>query len=35
LHFKYKFAKGETDKSFGTNVARIAGLPEEVIKVAQ
>jgi DNA mismatch repair protein MSH6 len=32
--FLYKLAKGACPKSYGTNVARLAGLPERVIKRA-
>ena len=32
--FLYKLAKGACPKSYGTNVARLAGLPERVIQRA-
>lgn len=32
--FLYKLAEGGCPKSYGTNVARLAGLPEEVIEMA-
>ena len=35
IKFAYKFEEGETAKSFGTNVARIAGIPESVIRLAE
>ena len=33
--FKYKFIKGFADKSFGINVARMAGLPLSVVAKAE
>lgn len=33
--FLYKFVKGECPKSFGLNVARMAGLPEQVLSIAK
>lgn len=33
--FLYKFVKGECPKSFGLNVARMAGIPEGVLKSAK
>lgn len=32
--FLYKLAEGACPKSYGTNVARLAGLPEEVVEMA-
>lgn len=29
--FKYKFKKGSAEKSFGVNVAKMAGIPDDVI----
>lgn len=34
ITFLYKFVKGECPHSFGLNVARMAGLPQSVLKVA-
>ncbi len=33
--FLYKFVEGACPKSYGFNVARLAGLPNEVIRVAR
>lgn len=33
--FLYKFIRGECPKSFGINVARMAGLPERVLAKAR
>ena len=33
--FLYRFIKGECPKSFGLNVARMAGIPENVIRKAK
>jgi len=33
--FKYKFIQGSTEKSFGINVARMAGLPPSVVAMAE
>ncbi|MEA4882256.1 MAG: DNA mismatch repair protein MutS [Clostridia bacterium] len=35
LTFLYRLARGSVDKSYGLNVARMAGLPREVIRRAQ
>jgi DNA mismatch repair protein MutS len=35
LVFLYRLARGSVDRSYGLNVARMAGLPREVIKRAQ
>ena len=34
ITFLYKFIKGECPQSFGLNVARMAGLPDEVVASA-
>ncbi|KAL4460959.1 hypothetical protein ABPG74_016431 [Tetrahymena malaccensis] len=34
IHFKYKYIKGSSEKSFGVNVAKMAGLPDSVIDKA-
>ena len=33
--FLYKFIRGECPMSFGLNVARMAGLPQKVLQIAQ
>ena len=33
--FLYKFVEGACPKSYGFNVARLAGLPNEIIRVAR
>ncbi|XP_061180194.1 DNA mismatch repair protein Msh6-like isoform X2 [Saccostrea echinata] len=35
ITFLYKFVKGACPKSYGFNVARLANIPEEVVKVAK
>lgn len=35
ITFLYKFAKGACPKSYGFNVARLANIPEEVVKLAK
>ncbi len=35
LTFLYKFIEGKADRSFGVNVARMVGLPEQVIQRAE
>lgn len=33
--FMYKFVEGDCPKSFGLNVAKMAGLPEKVLNLAR
>jgi len=33
--FLYKFAKGNCPKSFGINVARMAGIPKKALELAK
>ncbi len=35
ITFLYKFIEGECPRSFGMNVARMAGLPQEVMDMAK
>jgi DNA mismatch repair protein MSH6 len=35
IDFFYKFVEGEACKSFGLNVAKIVGVPKEVLEIAQ
>ena len=35
ITFLYKFVEGACPKSYGFNAARLAGIPNEVIKIAR
>lgn len=35
LHFKYKFVKGFSEKSFGINVATMAQIEDSIIEIAR
>ena len=35
IQFKYKFVKGEADKSYGIIISKMAGIPENVLSIAK
>ena len=35
IEFKYKFEKGQADKSYGVIIAKMAGIPQEVLSIAK